>query len=186
MKYIQNVHTAPITVNARDGHGKVLFTKQFLPARSDKFTGKLEVTGYTALTEEEYDALKTSSKTFTVYKDKHHLLVEHEDLPAEAKTPHQALVDARKEARKHADEIEVLKAENEKLKASLFDAETKYKELSAASTDAEKVKAFTDKIAELEAAVVELSKDAVSADTEVDADTDTGKGKGKSKGKDFE
>jgi predicted nucleic acid-binding Zn-ribbon protein len=134
MKYIQNTHNAPITANARNEKGQVMFSKTFLPARTDRYTGRIEATGYTQLTDEEYRRLNETSKVFTVYRDKHKLLVEHNELPPEAKTPHEALVDARKEARKLAAEIVALKAEIVTLKASLLNAETDYKELFNASS----------------------------------------------------
>jgi predicted nucleic acid-binding Zn-ribbon protein len=61
--------------------------------------------------------------------DKLGLLVKHDDLPPEAKTPQEALVDARRkilEAQARASELE---GENVKLKAELLDAEKRYKDL---------------------------------------------------------
>jgi chromosome segregation ATPase len=133
MKYIQNVHTAPITAVVKGAKGAVVLTKKFSPAKVDKFTGRVEETGYTQLTDEEYDLLNEGSKTFTVYRDKHRLLVEHDELPPEAKTPHEALVDARKEARKAEARITSLNGEIVELKAELLDAEKRYKDLFYAS-----------------------------------------------------
>jgi hypothetical protein len=135
MKYIQNVHTAPITAVVKNAKGEVILTKKFSPAKTERFTGRIEATGYTSLTDEEYRLLNEGSKTFTVYRDKHELLVEHDELPPEAKTPHDALVDARKESRKSAAQIAELNGEIVKLKADLLDAERKYKDLFDASGD---------------------------------------------------
>lgn len=99
-RYIYNSHSASITANARDGKGRVLFTKRFLPERVDTTTGKVVSTGYTTLTDEEYRQLDESSKTFKVFRDKYKLLIEYDELPPEAKTPQEALVDARNESRK--------------------------------------------------------------------------------------
>jgi hypothetical protein len=109
-KYIYNRHTAPITANARDKKGGVLFTKKFLPERIDSMTGRVASTGYTTLTEEEYKQLNEGSKTFTVYRDKHKLLVEYDELPPELMTPQEALVDAKNEAREAVIKAEALEA----------------------------------------------------------------------------
>jgi hypothetical protein len=133
MKYIQNVHIAPITAVVKNEKGQIVLTKRFGPARTDKFTGQVESTGFTPLTDEEYNLLNRDSKTFMVYRDKYHLLVEHDALPPEAKTPHEALVDAKREARKSAAQIASLNDELVKLKAELLDAEKRYKDLFDAS-----------------------------------------------------
>jgi chromosome segregation ATPase len=132
-KYIYNRHIAPITVNARSGKGAVLFTKTFQPERIDGTTGRVVSTGYTTLTDEEYDRLSETSRTFKHYRDKLGLLVECDDLPPEAKTPQEALVDARKKLREAQSRIAELEAETEKLKAELLDAEKRYKDLFDAS-----------------------------------------------------
>jgi chromosome segregation ATPase len=117
----------------KDAKGVVILTKRFNPARTDKFTGQVESTGFTPLTDEEYKLLNENSMTFTVYRDKHKLLVEHDELPPEAKTPHEALIDARREARKAAAQITALNDEIVKLKAELLDAEKRCKDLFDAS-----------------------------------------------------
>jgi hypothetical protein len=115
-RYIQNVHNAPITANARNKKGAVLFTKKFLPERIDGTTGRVISTGYTILTEEEYSLLIESSRIFAHYKDDLGLLVECDDLPPEAKTPQEALADARRKERAAQDRVGVLEAENAALK----------------------------------------------------------------------
>jgi hypothetical protein len=140
MKYIQNTHTAPITAVVKNAKGVVILPKRFSPARTDKFTGQVESTGFTPLTDEEYSLINEGCRTFTVYRDKHRLLVEHDALPPEAKTPHEALVDARKEARKSTAQIAALNDEITKLKAELLDAEKKYKDLFDASGGADSAK----------------------------------------------
>jgi len=149
-KYIQNKHNAPISANARDDKGAILYTKKFMPLITEKWSGKVISTGYEKLTEEEYAQLEKSSKTFRTYKDKLKLLVVHDDMPADLKTPHEALVDARKEAKEAAGKIKALKIEVEELKTKLLDAESKYKELSSATTDDEKLKPFKEQITSLE------------------------------------
>ena len=159
--YIQNTHNAPITCNARGKNGEVVLTKKFMPALAEKFSGKMLHSGYERLTGEEYEALVKTSRTFQVYSGetgKAKLLVAHDDLPAEAKTPHEALVDARKDARKAAAKIAELENQVVALKAQLLDERTKYSELSSASTDDEKLKPLNDRIAELEAKNAELEK----------------------------
>ena len=153
MKYIQNTHTAPITVHGRDGKGAVLFTKRFMPEKAEKWTGQVVSTGYTELTDEEFSILEDTSRTFAVYTGKTGkaaLLVVCDELPPEAKTPHEALVDARKDARKSAEKIAGLESEITRLKASLLDAETKYRQLQSASGDAEVLQTLNDKIAAFE------------------------------------
>jgi hypothetical protein len=152
MKYIQNTHTAPITVHGRDGKGAVLFTKRFMPEKAERWTGQVVSTGYTELTDEEFNILEETSRTFAVYTGKTGkaaLLVVCDELPPEAKTPHEALVDARKEARKSAEKIAGLESEIVKLKASLLDAETKYRQLQSASGDEEALKPLQEENAKL-------------------------------------
>jgi len=131
--YIQNKHNAPISANGRDGDGKIIFTKKFMPLITDKWSGKVLSTGYEKLTEDEYNTLKKTSKTFKHYSDDLKLLIVHDDMPAELKTPHEALVDARKEAKQSAAKIKALEEEVADLKAKLVDSEAKYKELLSAS-----------------------------------------------------
>jgi hypothetical protein len=128
-RYIYNRHIAPITANARDAKGTIIFTRVFLPERIDGTTGRVISTGYTTLTEDEYRMLAECSKTFTVYRDKHGLLVEHDDLPPEAKTPQEAMVDARRKMLEAQARTSELEGENVKLKAELLDAEKRYKDL---------------------------------------------------------
>ena len=134
--YVQNTHNAPISANARDKSGRILFTKKFMPQLTDKWTGKVITTGYVKLTEAEYEKLKTGSRTFKHYSEELKFLVVHDEIPADLKSPHEALVDARKEARKAAGKIAQLETELVTLKAKLLDAETKYGELTSASGSA--------------------------------------------------
>jgi hypothetical protein len=160
VKYIQNAHIAPITVNARDSKGKILFSRTFRPARTDTTTGRVISTGYTSLTDEEYDQLLQSSRTFTHYKDNLKLLVVCDDIPPNAKTPQEALLDARREARKTATQVTELSEEMIKLKAALLDSETAYKKLQSASVGEEALKALekeNEKLkAERDAVITEL------------------------------
>jgi len=144
--YIQNKHNAPIQANARGADGKVIFTKKFMPALTEKWTGKVLHTGYEKLTEEEYKQLVATSKTFKHFSEKLKLLVAHDDIPSDLKTPHEALIDARKDAKKAAAAIKALEDEVVGLKAKLLDAEEKYKELSSASGDPEKLNALNTEL----------------------------------------
>jgi len=148
-KYIYNKHYAPIIVHTRDGNGKILETITFSPKRTDVISGRVITTGYTPLSEAKYEELCKVSSTFQQYKDKLKLLVVQDDLPPEAKTPHEALVDARRAEREALAKIAILEAEIVTLKASLLDAETKYKTLESASTSDEKLKPLNDQIASL-------------------------------------
>jgi predicted nucleic acid-binding Zn-ribbon protein len=162
MKYIQNTHVAPITVNGRDSKGAVLFTKRFMPEKSEKWTGQVVSTGYTVLTDEEFKILEKTSRTFAVYTGKTgkaELLVVCDDLPPEAKTPHEALVDARKEAQKSAGRIAELDVEIVKLKASLLDAEAKYRQLQSASGSEETLKLLRENNAKLKEALKPLQEE---------------------------
>jgi hypothetical protein len=150
-KYVYNKHKAPIIVHTRDGNGKILTTVTFPPERTDSVTGRVVTTGYTPLTEAKYEELCKTSKTFNHYKDKLKLLVVQDDLPPEAKAPHEALTDARRGEREALEKVTVLEAEITGLKAALHDAETKYKTLESASTSDEKLKPLNDTIADLTA-----------------------------------
>jgi hypothetical protein len=117
--YIYNRHIAPITCNARDGKGAIVFTKKFEPERVDGTTGRVVHTGYTALTGEEHDRLCESSRTFAHYKDDLGLLTVCEDLPPEARTPQEALSEARRSEREARDRAAAFEAENLELQAAL-------------------------------------------------------------------
>jgi hypothetical protein len=133
-KYVQCVHTAAITCknDGKDADGS--FEKIFHPAMTDRYTGRIIHTGYTAITEDEFARLKKESPLFNVALNKWKKLVLHDDLPAEAKTPHEALVDARKDVQAANQKLEEVLAENEKLKAELDEANKKYGELLAAGS----------------------------------------------------
>lgn len=165
-RYIYNRHIAPITANARDGKGRVVFTKKFQPESIDSTTGRIVHTGYTTLSEEEYKLLNESSRTFAVYRDKYKLLVEYDDLPPEAKTPQEALLDARKEGRKAAARVSALEDEIVKLKAALLDAETRYSDLQSMSEGGAKFQLISDKVTSLvqELAEAEQERDALRAE----------------------
>jgi chromosome segregation ATPase len=156
--YVYNKHKAPIIVHTRDGKGKVLTTVTFAPERNDPVSGRKVTTGYTSLKEAEYEKLCETSKTFKHYKDKLKLLVVQDELPPEAKTPHEALTDARRKEREALTKIAALETEITGYKAQLLDAETKYKELQSASTGGEMLKPLNDKIASLEAECAELQE----------------------------
>lgn len=157
-KYIQNKHNAPISCNAKDKDGKTLFTKKFMPQLTEKWSGKILTTGYEKLTEDEYKQLLEGSNTFKHYLKDLKLLVVHEDMPADLKTPHEALVDSRKEIKSLNAKIKGLESEIVELKAKLLDSEEKYKELSSATTDDEKFKSLNEQIEALTAERDDLRK----------------------------
>jgi hypothetical protein len=159
-KYVHNGHIAPITANARDSKGVVLFTKTFMPEHTDVTTGRVVSTGYTVLTDEEYDALVKGSRTFVHYKDKLKLLVVSDDVPPSARTPQEALVDARRKEREAQEKVSALENEVDKLKAKLHDSEDGYKKLVSASTDLEKVAPILAKTAGLIESFEKAGKDA--------------------------
>jgi chromosome segregation ATPase len=99
-----------------------------------------------------------------VYRDKHKLLIEHDELPPEAKTPHEALVDAKREARKSAYQIASLNDEIVKLKAELLDAKKQYTNLLNASGSGAEVLRLTN---ELEAAKQALKETIDAGDNAV-------------------
>jgi chromosome segregation ATPase len=149
--WIQNASNVDITAKVKDpATGGVILEKTFRAAAEDKWTGRVIKTGYTPLTEEEYEQLEASSALFRHFKDDLHKLVVCEDLPAEAKTPHEALRDARKDAKKADAELAKAQEDITTLKAALHDAETKYKELQSASTPEEALATFNEKLGALE------------------------------------
>ena len=113
--YIENIHNAPITCNAREG-AKVLFTIKFMPLVTDKWSGRDISSGYTNLTGEQYKQLEESSRTFKHYKDDLKLLIVHDELPEALKTPHQVLSEAKALIREYEAKIKQLEAENDRLK----------------------------------------------------------------------
>jgi chromosome segregation ATPase len=147
--YIYNKHIAPITAKARNDKGGVEFTKKFMPERKDNITGANLNTGYTELSVAEYESLVKTSRTFQQYAEKLKLLVVYKELPASARTPHEALIAARMETQKLTVQLETANKEIDALKVQLHDANEKYKTLQSASTDEEKMKPLTDKIFEL-------------------------------------
>jgi hypothetical protein len=158
-KYVYNKHIAPVTARVRKADGTEDFVKVFLPERTDGTTGRVISTGYTALTGEEYDKLCKGSKTFMHYKDKLKLLSVSDDVPPEAKAPHEALADARRETRVAKAKIAEQEEEIGKLKARVLEAEDKYNRLASASLDEEKIKGFEDRIAGLTAAQAKAGED---------------------------
>ena len=139
----------------------MLFSKRFMPEKAEKWTGQTVSTGYTELTDEEFKILEETSRTFAVYTGKTGkaaLLVVCDELPPEAKTPHEALVDAWREARKSANKIAELDSEIVTLKASLLDAETKYKQLQSASGTEAALKPLRDENAKLKIEMEDANK----------------------------
>jgi hypothetical protein len=127
-RYIQNRHIAGIHCKTPDGKTDIWFRIQ----RIDKRTGRLESTGYTRVTEAQYQKLTAESRTFTRCVEQK-MLVVYDEPPADALTPHEALITARREAGKLKGELEKAQAENTRLQAELVEANKKYGELLAAS-----------------------------------------------------
>jgi chromosome segregation ATPase len=156
--YIYNGHNAPISANARDEKGKVRYTKTFMPERRDPTTGRVESTGYKELTKEEYEDLRNTSKVFNHYVDDLKLLKVCDDLPAAAKTPHEALVSAREESQRRARELEAAQGEVKNLKTQLFDLDQRYQTLVSASSPDEILKPLKGQVEALTKKSAALSK----------------------------
>jgi dynactin complex subunit len=124
-KYIQNVHTNSIKPRTADKKEYI-----FRPQHIDHFSGRQTSTGYTRLTKDEYDKLRTESPLFRHFIDLKKLIV-HDELPADAQTPHEALVSARKDAGKLAAELDKAGEEKAALQAMIDDLDKKYQELLA-------------------------------------------------------
>ena len=184
--YVYNKHNAPVSVNIRDDGGRIKETIKFLPEITDPSTGRVISTGYTTLSEKQYNHVKAKSKTFMQYANVLKLLSVKDELPASAKAPHEALRDARAAEQKLAAKLATAETEIDALKAKLLDSETKYKELSSASTDAEKVKGYTDKIAEQDKRITELGahlSEQVNKVSELETQLAAAQGSGNEKGK---
>jgi hypothetical protein len=102
MKYVQNVHIALIKCRIEDPDspriaGRVA-SRDFLfrPASNDRNSGRQLESGFTAVEDSDYEALVKQSKLFT-HAVEQKLLFVHDDLPAEAQTPHDMLVATRRE-----------------------------------------------------------------------------------------
>jgi chromosome segregation ATPase len=126
-KYIQNVHTNGIKTRTADKKEYI-----FRPQSVDHFSGRQTSTGYTRLTQDEYGRLLKESAVFKHFIELKKLIV-HDELPADAQTPHEALVSARKDAGKLSAELEKVNGEKAALQAEIDGLDKKYKELLAAS-----------------------------------------------------
>jgi chromosome segregation ATPase len=156
-KYIQNVHTNSIKLADKEGH-------IFRPQSVDHFSGRQTSTGYTRLTKDEYDKLLEENVLFR-YFIKLKKLVVHDELPADAQTPHEALVSARKDAGKLHAELDRVNGEKAALQAEIDALDKKYKELLAASGGDQLVKAEAAlKDAQEKAQALATEKEAVEKD----------------------
>jgi hypothetical protein len=131
--YVQNVHTNGIKVGAGDRQ------KRFGIAVIDSETGRALDSGYTRLTQEEYDWVK-KDPLFKYFLGKKKLIVT-EQLPLEAQTPHEALVAARKEMSAATAQLAAMKAENGALRQQLAALETEKTALQQQITTLEAEKA---------------------------------------------
>jgi chromosome segregation ATPase len=134
-KYIQNVHTNSIKPHTADKKEYI-----FRPQSVDHFSGRQTSTGYTRLTQDEYGALLAESALFRHFIKLKKLIV-HDELPADAQTPHEALVSARKDVGKLSAELDKVNEEKAALQAEIDGLDKKYKELLAASGSDQLVKA---------------------------------------------
>jgi hypothetical protein len=110
-RYIQNIHGNTIKFNVVLPDGKVL-QKRF-PKAAFGMDGRLVETGYTRLNDEEF--ILCQKEPLFRYFQKRGKLIVHETLPAEAMTPHEALVTARKENREMQANVQMLERENVRL-----------------------------------------------------------------------
>jgi hypothetical protein len=132
-KYIQNVHTNSIKLTDKEGH-------IFRPQSVDHFSGRQTSTGYTRLTEDEYNRLLNENKLFKHFIGLKKLIV-HDELPPDAQTPHEALVSARKDAGKLNAELNKANRDKAALQTRIDELDKQYKELLAASNGGQLAKA---------------------------------------------
>jgi septal ring factor EnvC (AmiA/AmiB activator) len=137
-KYIQNVHTNSIKTHFADNREVI-----FRPDTVDHFSGKQRYTGYTRLTNDEYGKLLKDSALFRHFIELKKLVV-HDELPPDAQTPHEALVNARKDVGKLNAELEKANREKEALLVRIGELDTQYRELLAANGGDQLTKAKQD------------------------------------------
>jgi hypothetical protein len=117
-KFIQNVNGNSIKIRCKIpvSGGEQVWEKLFQIQRFD-YAGNEVDTGFTRLTEQEY-ALCRKDKLFAYFQQLGKLIV-HDTLPSSAQTPHEALLDARKQIRSLQDQLQAAQKENALLKTLL-------------------------------------------------------------------
>jgi hypothetical protein len=128
-RWVQNIHGNGIKISAAvtgggdqhgdqhgDSHGDQRWEKVF-PIQKFGFDGKEVSTGYTRITEAEYELCKRD-KTFMYFCRLGKLIV-HESLPSAAQTPHEAILEARKQIRALQEQLTAAQTENKLLKQRL-------------------------------------------------------------------
>jgi septal ring factor EnvC (AmiA/AmiB activator) len=145
--HIQNTMDHGLKVHSADGR----LVKRFEIAKYDSLTGRVTHSGYTALTQSEFDTLFKESKLFSSFLNRK-ALVKHDELPDDAMTPHDALVAAKRESAESAQLLEEAEQENKALAERLDKAEANNKTLAGelAKADA-RIKELTGKLAAAEA-----------------------------------
>jgi hypothetical protein len=135
--YIQNTMDHGIKVHSADGK----LVKRFEIARFDNLTGRPTHNGYTALTRAEFDTLFNESKLFSSFLARK-LLAQYDELPEDAMTAHEALVEAKRESAEYAQLMDELEKENKALAGKLAAANAANKALTEkiAAAEAEKGK----------------------------------------------
>jgi hypothetical protein len=113
--YVQNVHSNSIKVSCRvQGSGGEQLWEKVFPIQKYDYAGNEIETGFTRIAEQEY-ALCRKDRLFQYFQQLGKLII-HDTLPSSAQTPHEALLDARKQIRALQDQIQVAQRENAMLK----------------------------------------------------------------------
>ena len=112
--YIRNTGDHAIKVSSADGK----LTKRLEVARFDALSGRALHFGYTPLTATEHATLARESKLLSHFMDLK-ILELHETLPEEAMTPHETLVNAKREAAEQAQYVSELEAKIERQEKGL-------------------------------------------------------------------
>jgi hypothetical protein len=133
-KYVQNNHNVGIKVvvkiEDKETGGEKVFEKRF-PIQAFDTNGREVETGYTRITEQEYNTCLTEG-VFKYFVKKGKLLI-HDTLPSQAMNPYEAIVSAKQETAARQAQLAEAQKENEKLRKELADANQKYADLVTAS-----------------------------------------------------
>jgi hypothetical protein len=116
-KFVQNVHGNSIKIRCETPGGIIPVFEKVFPIQKFDFNGIELQTGFTRLTEQEF-AICRRDKLFIYFQQLGKLIV-HDQLPSSAQTPHEALLEARKQIRAVQDQLHAAQVENEKLKKQL-------------------------------------------------------------------
>jgi Sec-independent protein translocase protein TatA len=114
-RFVQNIHgnsikIGPATVGGAGDHRweKVFSIQKYGP------DGREVSTGYTRITEQEYELCRKDA-LFMYFHSRGKLIV-HDYLPSAAQTPHEAILEARKQIRALQEQLQAVQQENQQLK----------------------------------------------------------------------